>query len=411
MDEKLLEYATERQREILRAVDVAGSAAQAAHELQISERNVFRAIARVKKNAALHGYSPEHDMTKPVPEPFVVKGESTLYSHKTGKPVLQWVKTKIDDQKYLEMIADAVKAFTEDIEPIAPQNIPLDFDKDIIPWVEIGDAHLGLLCHAWEVGQNFDLKIAEREMRTAFKIMFERLPNCERMVLNDLGDFTHYENIAGVTEASGNVLDKDGRFPKMISVYSRLMRWIVDEALTKARTVDVIINQGNHSRTNDIWMVELLRVAYEPCGRVNVLNNGSPFISYRMGNTLVMTHHGDLTKARSDKLPGIMMTDFREAYGDTEFHYIDTGHIHHKMAIMEHQGIVIEAFNHLAVTDKWAYQLGYRSRKSMTAVLRSRTYGEIGRYTVPVEQIRDRIIAAGCADEHMQTESNATFVA
>ena len=74
------------------------------------------------------------------------------------------------------------------------------------------------------------------------------------------------------------------------------MRFIVDLALTKAANVDVIVNQGNHSRTNDMWMAVLLRAVYGHTGRVNVLNNSSPFIAYRMGKTLVMTHHSDTAK-------------------------------------------------------------------------------------------------------------------
>jgi hypothetical protein len=39
----------------------------------------------VKRKAAIAGYSPEHDMTRTVPEPFVVRGTSTYYD-KEGQP-------------------------------------------------------------------------------------------------------------------------------------------------------------------------------------------------------------------------------------------------------------------------------------------------------------------------------------
>jgi hypothetical protein len=206
-----------------------------------------------------------------------------------------------------------------------------------------------------------------------------------------LGDFTHYENFEGVTQASGNMLDFDGRFPKMIDVYSRVMRTIVDLALTKAEQVDVIINQGNHSRTNDIWMAVLLREVYGPTGRVNVLNNHSPFIGYRMGNTLVMTHHSDKTKPA--KLANVMTHDFRKDYGETEYHYIDIGHIHHHMRSVEHPSIIIESWNILANRDQYAHDNGYRSRQSITVVFRSKKYGEVGRRMLPIKEVRDRIRA------------------
>lgn len=122
----------------------------------------------------------------------------------------------------------------------------------------------------------------------------------------------------------------------MIDVYARVMRFIVDKALSKAANVDVIVNQGNHSRTNDIWMATLLRMVYERTGRVSVLNNHTPFIGYRMGRTFVMTHHSD--KCRPAKLADVMATDFASDWGETLYRYIDIGHIHHNMVLKEHPG-------------------------------------------------------------------------
>jgi hypothetical protein len=188
------------------------------------------------------------------------------------------------------------------------------------------------------------------------------------------------------------VLDYDSRFPRMIKVYSRVMRFIVERVLEKANTVDVIVNQGNHSRTNDIWMAELLRVAYGATGRVNVLNNDSVFIGYRMGATFVMTHHSD--KCRPAQLAHVMATDFAEDWGETEYRYIDIGHIHHNMVLKEHPGVSVESFNTLAAKDKWATDGGYRSRQSITIIDRSRTYGEVGRRVLPIRRVRDVINAA-----------------
>jgi hypothetical protein len=246
-----------------------------------------------------------------------------------------------------------------------------------------------MLAHAAETGENFDVKIGEREVCGAIGMLIDEMPACERCVINDLGGFTHYENFAATTEASGHALDFDSRFPKMIKAYARIMRFIVDKALTKAQHVDGIVNQGNHSRTNDIWMAVLLRAAYEDTGRVHVLDNDSVFIGYRMGNTLVMTHHSD--KCKPARLPDVMTADFRKDFGETEFHYIDIGHVHHSSVSQDINGIVVESWNHLAASDKWAHEAGYRSSKSITVVLRSKTYGEIGRRLLPIAEVRDRL--------------------
>lgn len=388
IDPKLKEWATDRQAEFIDALNAHKSERKAATALGVAKSTLHDAIDRLKKRAAKQGYSPEHAMTRPVPDGYLVKGVSTYYD-KDGKPAGQWVKSTLDHERMREIMREVCAGMLEDLPRVEVKAGPDKWQSDVIPWIQIGDAHLGMLAHAAEIGENFDLKIAEQEMCAAIAILIDELPSCERMVINDLGDFTHYENFSATTEASGHPLDFDTRFPKMIKVYSRVMRFIVEKALEKARFVDVIVNQGNHSRTNDIWMAELLRVAYGHTGRVNVLNNDSVFIAYRMGNTLVMTHHSD--KCRPAQLAHVMTNDFRKDYGETEFHYIDVGHVHHGMVMKEHPGIFVESFNHLAALDKWAHDSGYRNRKSITVVLRSKTYGEVGRRVLPIQEIRDRL--------------------
>jgi len=393
--EELKQWATPVQATYIDAIIAAGgNIHKAAKHLGRHHNSLRAAMALVRANAAVHGYSPEHGLNSQVPHPFIAKGHSTLQrvgADGSRETVLQWTKTRLDDQAWADQIKAGVAAFLEDAAPLPAAPAPLieENSNDIIPWIQIGDAHLGMLAHEAETGANFDLKIAEAELMTAIHMLIDDLPVVERLVINDLGDFTHYENMRGETDASGHKLDYDGRFPKMIEVYSRMMRGIVDKALSKAAIVDVIVNQGNHSRTNDLWMAELLRVAYDATGRVNVLNNRSPFIGYRMGNTFVMTHHSDTCKPA--RLASVMATDFARDWGECDYRYIDIGHIHHGMVLKEHPGVVIESFNQLAAKDKWATDGGYRSRQSISVIYRSRTYGEIGRRLLPLRQVQDRI--------------------
>lgn len=409
--EELKAWATPVQAAYIDAIIAAnGDIRKAAKNLGRHHNSLRAAINLVRSNAAAHGFSPEHGLNSQVPHPFIAKGHSTL--ERVGPngertQVLQWTKTRLDDQEWADQIKAGVEAFIADVEPRELPVAPLIEDRDLIPWIQIGDAHLGMLAHEAETGANFDLKIAEAELMGAIEILIDDLPAVERLVINDLGDFTHYENMRGETDHSGHKLDFDGRFPKMIEVYSRMMRGIVDKALEKAAVVDVIVNQGNHSRTNDIWMATLLRAVYEKSGRVNVLNNRSPFIGYRMGNTFVMTHHSDTCKPA--RLASVMATDFARDWGECDYRYIDIGHIHHNMVLKEHPGVVIESFNQLAAKDKWATDGGYRSRQSITMIYRSRTYGEIGRRLLPLRQVQDRIRRVA-ADHYVAPERRAFTV-
>lgn len=424
-DERLRPYASESQWQKICALAEHGSNRKAAAALGVHESSVRAGVDLVRKKAAQQGWAPEHDLTHEVPEGMTLKGtsiryngageidqfwnktkvqgrepeetiqlpdpkkivkRSTLYDQ-TGRVTQQWISEKPEDVARAEIIREAVRSYLEGAPEIPVCDGPSKYDSDVIPWFQIGDAHIGMLAHEAETGANFDLKIAEREMCAAFATLFDECSPRERCVINDLGDATHYENMAAVTETARHQLDADGRFPKMIRVYIRIMRFIVDRALEKFKVVDVIINQGNHSRTNDLWMAELLRNVYAHTDRVKVLENSSAFIPYRMGNTFVMVHHSD--KTRPENLVRVMSNDFRQDWGESEYRYIDVGHLHHKWSSRESEGCVIEMWNTLAAKDKWANDAGYRAQQSITRVDRSKTYGEVGRRVLPIREIRD----------------------
>lgn len=411
IDPNWRERATDREREYMDAVVQFGGVRSATAALGLANHSVVsRAIRRAKNRYALHlcgltpegggapaedamaatkGWAPSFNLEQPVPEPFVVRGYSTYYD-KDGEKRGQWVLARQDHQKYLEMVRETIKGFYRDSPPLPlPEPATADVDRDVIPWVQVGDGHLGMLAHASETGQDFNLEIAERELCGAIDQIVAGLGHYERIVLNDLGDMTHFDNITATTAHSGHQLSFDRGLPVLIRVYSRVMRHLVERLTTRCEVLDVIVNQGNHSRVNDLWMAELLRVAFGTSGRVNVIDNSSPFVGYRMGKTFVLTHHSD--KVKPQDLVNIMITDFREDFGEAEYAYADLGHIHHKMAIKEVPGVVVESWNTLAPSDNWHHESGYRSRQSISVAFRSRTYGDVGRRVLPIKMIRDAI--------------------
>ncbi|MGB2063521.1 MAG: hypothetical protein ACPHUL_00100 [Marinomonas gallaica] len=316
-------------------------------------------------------------------------GKVTGQYNAKGELIQFWPRFS-EDTELLESLKQSAREVTTSIPYVdIPKCKSVDKGHDVIPWLNIGDGHLGMVAYDKEVGHNFDLKIAEAELCYAMARQIDMHEGYDRCVIQDMGDMTHYENFGAKTEASGHDLDFDTRFPKMIKVYRRTMEFIVNYALSKFQHVDVIINQGNHSRTNDIWMAEHLRALFANSSRVTVLNNECIFIPYRMGNTFVMSHHTD--KCKAQKLIDVMCTDFRQDFGEAKYKYIDGGHIHTK-TVSEVGDVTIETFNQLAPSDKYAHDGGWRSRSCLTCVLRSKTYGEVGRTMLTAEQVKDEIM-------------------
>lgn len=370
--------------------------AQAAHDLGKNKSTISRSLYAVDKKAAKANIGPDYlHLTHGGPlAPGQQLGKQTVHV-KDGKIEQVWNRYEFDkDFDRLELLKDAIDTMLADYPPAKPiSRSNTYYDENVVPWYNIGDAHIGMLAHEMEVGENFDVKKATRELSVGLTSLIRNTEPASLCVINDFGDATHYENLAGVTEASGHMLDCDGRFVKMIQAYIKVMIDAIDCALEVHDLVDVIINQGNHSRTNDLWMAQLLRMHYHDEPRVNILDNTNVFTFYRLGKVQVLTHHSD--KCKPDKLIDVLINDGRKDYGECEHHYIWVGHIHHRHTSNEFRGITIESFNTLANKDKYAHDGGWRSQQSITRVDLHREYGEIGRATLNIRAVRAIIESMG----------------
>ena len=119
IDEGLKQYATARQSEFVDAVNEYGGFRSAARALNLNHATIVGAIQLLRQRAAAKGYAPEHDLTRPVPEPFIVRGVSTYYNAE-GKASGQWVKSRVDDNKLEEMVKQFVLTLAEDVKGLAP---------------------------------------------------------------------------------------------------------------------------------------------------------------------------------------------------------------------------------------------------------------------------------------------------
>ena len=371
--------------EALRVVSEYGSIAEAARQLNMNRLTLQSRVTRARDRLADGTLREELDGR--IAEGFELRGYSQFTKTQAGEPI--WLKTRKAERDYWEGIQAAIEGF-QPIDPARIPPMPKEPSSDVIPWLQIGDAHIGMLANERETGANFDVQIGKTEILSAAFALIDAAPECERMVINDLGDGTHYETFKALTEASGHAVDFDTRYWKMIDAYIEISEAICERALTKAGTVDLIYNQGNHSRSNDIWMAAHMKSLHRNNPRVNVIDNQGVFIAYRMGKTLVVIHHGD--KTRPEKFRDVASSDYSADWGETEFRYLDGGHVHHSQR-KELAGCEFESWNNLAPMDKHAYDGGWRSKQYMSLVLRSRTYGEIGRHKMPIERVRDMILA------------------
>lgn len=385
LDEALLDFATDREKEYLKAVNKHGSQKKAAQALSVNRRAVDKAIARLKNRASRQGYSPEHDMKRPVPDGFHLKGTSTLYDG-DGNQKLQWVKSNIDHERQTEIFREAVEGMADTLPRIKPRKSgPEDINADLMTVYPIGDAHIGMLSWPEETGEDWNLEIAERVHCEAMADLVDRSPASDKAVVINLGDWFHADNMQGVTQRSGHSLDMDGRYAKMVRVGVKVMRLCIERALDKHREVHVINVIGNHDDTGAMFLSICLHNVYENEPRVIVDTSPSAFHYIRHGKVLIGCHHGHSCKP--DALPGVMATDRAKDWGESEHRYWYMGHVHHQ-ALKEYAGVTVESFRTMAAKDAYAHWGGYRAQRDMKAIIHHRELGEVSRIHVRPEMLK-----------------------
>jgi hypothetical protein len=385
VDEGFLPYATEAQWKYYCAVVEHGSHRKAAAALSINKGTIGEAIMRMKRKAADAGYSPEYDLTHPVPDGFKLKGTSTLYSE-DGAVKVQWVKSEADKARQVEMIKEATEEMVADLPALPPKPVPdQEYSNQLMSVIPFGDPHFGLYCWADEVGEDFDLGIAKRDLCAAVDYLVSQSPASERCVIVNLGDFFHYDNASGTT-SKGTILDVDSRIGKVIRVGVSAMRQCIETALERHRTVEVINAIGNHDEVLSMALSVMLANIYENEPRVIVHNQPTRRHYIQHGKVLLGITHGDKTKDRD--LPGIMATERPEEWGKTLHRYWYRGHLHHD-GREEFNGCMVEQFRTLAPGDSYSVGHGWLSGKDMKLIVHHMDYGEVARTTCSIAMLRD----------------------
>ncbi|RME96491.1 MAG: hypothetical protein D6773_17070, partial [Alphaproteobacteria bacterium] len=308
----------------------------------------------------------------PVPPEGFTRYASSVLTGEDGE-IQRWDKYRLDPQKERELMEAIVQGFLDPIRGKSrPTKPPQDTDSDLLTAYVIGDAHLGLYAWEPEAGEDFDTDIAARDICAAIDYLVRAAPRSEECIIAQLGDFLHMDDSSNATPASGNQLDVDSRFPRVVRVAIRTLRYCIDAALKRHRIVRIRNVAGNHDPHASIAITEALRGYYEQNDRVIIEDSLRAMWAFRFGRNLIGITHGHAPKP--DKMAGALAVDYATEWGQTDFKYIWHGHIHHRRVI-EDMGCLIESFRTLAARDKYHADAGYRSGREMQSIVLHKEYG------------------------------------
>lgn len=380
----LEDFASEVEKRALRAVEKHGSYRAAAAKLGLHQASVHRACQRVKRRAASQGFAPEAGWTNRVPDPHFAKGVSTLYG-KDGNVKLQWVKSQQDsDERAALLWREWREEFAEPCKGVGrlPKLIVTPSDRLCNEFV-IGDPHLGM--HAWAeetLGDDYDTAIAERIHIDVMKLLVSSAPPADTANIVCLGDLTHADNFQATTRASGNRLDVDSRYPKVVRTALRTVRSLIHLAAQNHKKVRLVLVPGNHDEHTSVALAEAFAMHFEGDSRIEVDNSGSPDKFFVWGKTLSMYTHGHRMRGRMQA-----KLSKHPAWSSTTEHHVKHGHIHHNHK-QEIGNCYLETFEVLPPADAWHAGEGYAAGRSMTRITYDLEHGEVGRGRVPVSMVK-----------------------
>ena len=351
-----------------------------ARKYGISDRVIRIRKAKLAKKGVGHG----RDVSHLVPDGYKIKGTSSLVDE-FGNTKLQWVKTDTDAERQVELMKAVIEGMKSEITPVAPVKAArAKRDDKLLNLYTVSDFHLGMLAWGDESGDDWDMKIAEDLFSRWFDAAFQKAPDAGTGVINLLGDLAHFDSLVAVTPASGNVLDADTRYQKLVRYMIRMVRRVVDMALVKHKNVRLLIVQGNHDESGMIWLAEMFATLYSNDSRVIVDTSPDVYKMVQHGKTTLFFHHGH--KARFDAIEPVMIAKFRKAFGESVYSYAHVGHLHHQK-IVESRNMIVEQHRTLAAKDAYASRGGWMSGRSANVITYSAEYGEVARLTISPEML------------------------
>jgi hypothetical protein len=381
----LLPYCTPKQKQLVETSIKVGSIAGAAKALDINERTARKSMAGIRKKAAKQGFAPDNDMTRPVPDGFVVSGVSTYYNE-DGLPTGQWVKSKLSEEDRLIAMREAIDEMMADYKGVAkPTKMPKSSTDDIVVAIPMGDPHIGMYAWSEESGEDFDINIAREDLLSAANQLVRATPPASTCLIINLGDFFHADNMSNTTSRSGHSLDVDTRWAKVLKLGCMLMVDVVKLALKKHPKVEVINAIGNHDDHSSVMLAAFMDAYFSDEPRVTIQPTTSKFHYFAFGKNLIGVTHGDTVKHAD--LGSLMATDKAEEWGASEHRYWYCGHIHNSRK-MELRGCTVESFRTLAAKDAWHAGKGYRAGRDMNAIVLHKDFGEIARYRCDIRMAR-----------------------
>lgn len=314
---------------------------------------------------------------------------STVHYDSEGNVIEEWRRI-MPGQEALIRLADKL---AEKVKGKAPRlgKGPRTATADLLQETVVSDPHIGMYAWPDETGHfAYDCKTATQTVLAAVEDACTRAkPAVHVLVFN--GDILHADSRRNQTELSGNVLDVDTRWSKVLEHAEAIMVDAVRLAAEQAEEVRVVVNPGNHDWHTAHALGRILAAYWRNEPRISVIHHARPRKPMIWGRNLLVWAHGDKVKPKD--WAGVIAAEFAEDWGATRYRYLHLGHIHHAKSfapvmVDEQAGLTVEYLRSLCPLDAWHAESGYvGSLHGCDSFLYSKDWGMEARWFFNSERV------------------------
>ena len=349
------------------------------------------AVKKLLFGAALNGLQIGTEFSKALPAGMELEKASVL-TDGDGNVKLVWHKGK------------GISSSVDDFAQFCEQRIPANkvklpkvnkSNKHLMLEWPVFDPHHGMLAWADETGTDYDHKISRHLQESAGKILFQSFGRVRRTVIILGGDNQTADNSQGVTEKSGNVLDTDTRFAKMVWCSYETSVTCIEMAANFSDEVYVFVLSGNHDPHSAIHLTIQLHAYFRNVQNVKIDTSPEKHRFWRWGSTVFMGTHGDINEKRV--APYMMQQVIRRgmAHEPVERMMVRMGHLHKRGRktpdmLTEEDGVIVERFPTLAAQEAYSVEAGYTSVRATSANLWHDRHGRYGGREITLGEILER---------------------
>jgi len=243
--------------------------------------------------------------------------------------------------------------------------------------VDPADIHIGKLCTAYETGTDYNQNIAVKRVLEGVRGLLDKSNgfNIDKIIFVAGNDILHTDTPNKTTK--GTQVEQDGTWYDNFLTAKQLYVDVI-EMLMQVADVEMVFNPSNHDYQSGFFLAQTIEAHFNKSK--NVTFNCS--IAHRKystyGNSLIGTTHGD--GAKQNDLGQLMSIEAKELWGDSEYRYFYTHHVHHKSS-KDLISCSIETLRSPSPADSWHATKGYKSMEAVEAFIHSKEHGQLARIT------------------------------